>query len=91
MTRQGRFRPPRFSIAPQLRTHSYTILTDDNDDQAHDGHRSRLHNRPQFVPSTSYRGTEGHSYTYGVCPQQVETWQLLQRPDGVENRLLGGV
>ena len=38
-----------------------------------------FHNRPQFVSTTSCRGTTVHSYTYGVSPQQVETWQLLQR------------
>ena len=42
-------------------------------DQPHDGHWSMFHHWPQPVPTTSYRGTEGHSATYGVSPQQVET------------------
>ena len=52
---------------------SDTSVTEDFDDQPHDGHRSMFHYRRQFVPTTSCRGTKGHSYTYGVSPQQVET------------------
>ena len=52
---------------------TYIRLTNDLHDQAHDGHWSVFHHRPQSVPTTSCRGTEGHSYTYGVSPQQVET------------------
>ncbi len=32
------------------------------------------------VPNTSCRGTKGQSFPYRVCPQQVETWQMLQDP-----------
>ena len=58
-----------------------TRLAQDTDDQPHDGHWSMYHHRPQSVPTASYRGTKGHSATYGVSPQQVETGQLLQRPN----------
>ena len=40
-----------------------------------------LHCRPQPVPTTSCRGTKGQFFPYRVCPQQVETWQMLQSPD----------
>ena len=52
---------------------SYIRLANDLRYQAHDGHWSMFHHRPQPVPTASYRGTEGHSYTYRVRPQQVET------------------
>ena len=52
---------------------SYYLSTQHLDDQAHDGHRSMFHHRPQSVPTISCRGTKGHSYTYGVSPQQVGT------------------
>ena len=52
---------------------SDTRLAQDTDYQPYDGHWSMFHHRPQSVPTTSYRGTKGHSYTYGVSPQQVET------------------
>ena len=53
--------------------HSDTRLAQDTDYQPHDGHWSMYHHRPQSVPTTSCRGTKGHSSTYGVSPQQVET------------------
>ena len=52
---------------------SDTRLAEDTDYQLHDDDRSMFHHRPQSVPTGSYRGTEGHSVTYGVSPQQVET------------------
>ena len=60
---------------------TYIRLTNDLHDQAHDGHWSMYYHRPQPVPTTPCRGTKGHSATYGVSPQQVETGQLLQRSD----------
>ena len=53
--------------------HSYIRLTNDLHDETPDGHWSMFHDRPQSVPTTSCRGTKGHSATYGVSPQQVET------------------
>ena len=52
---------------------SYTRLTLDIDEHRLEGYRSMHHHRPQSVSTTSCRGTEGHSYTYGVSPQQVGT------------------
>ena len=52
---------------------SYITLSQHPADQPHKGHRSMFHHRPQPVPMTSYRGTKGHSVTYGVSPQQVES------------------
>jgi len=46
-----------------------------------------LHYRPQPVPTTSCRGTKGQSFPYRVCPQQVETWQMLQDPGPRLDRL----
>ena len=60
---------------------SGTRLAEDTDYQPHDGHWSMYHHRSQSVATTSCMGTKGHSSTYGVSPQQVETGQLLQRPD----------
>ena len=59
----------RLSALPR----SYIRLTNDLHDQPHDGHWSMFHYPPQPVPTTSCRGTKGHSATYGVSPQQVET------------------
>ena len=46
-----------------------------------------LHYYPQPVPTTSCRGTKGQSFPYRVCPQQVETWQMLQDPGPRLDRL----
>ena len=53
--------------------HSYIPLTQHLADQPPDAHWSMFHHFPRSVSTTSYRGTKGHSSTYGVSPQQVET------------------
>ena len=73
LIRQGRSRPPHLSVALQL----WLVAT-------HTSPRTLITNPmmatgactttgPQSVPTVSYRGTKGHSLTYGVSPQQVET------------------
>ena len=73
LIRQGRYGALRITLSPSASIRSYTRLTLDIDEHLPEGHRSILHYRPEPVPTTSYRGTKGHSYTYGVSPQQVET------------------
>ena len=65
------FTPPLHCTSALAR--SDTSLTEDLDDQPHEGHRCMYHHRLQSVSTVSCRGTKGHSYTYGVSPQQVET------------------
>ena len=60
--------PSTSALAP-----SYSSSTQRPDEHRLGGHGSMYHNRPQSVPMTSCRGTKGHSYTYGVSPQQVGT------------------
>ena len=74
---------PHTSHAPRLPAldRSDGSPTQDFGEQSHAGHRSMFHHCPIPVPTLSYRETKGHSDTYGVSPQQVETGQLLQCPD----------
>ena len=69
---------------------SYIPLTQDLDEQPHEGHRSMFHHCRRTVSTVSCRGQEGIPDTHGVRPQQVETGQLLQRPVAVEDRWPGG-
>ena len=58
------------------------------DEPAHRGHESMFHPCAKAVPTGSYRGQKGNSYTYRVSLQQAQTGQLLQRPDSAGSSLV---